>query len=83
MGMGQVGVLPAIAKLLRDMIASTSLGSMLYLSQSAQDAGQVLDSIAGGFAWAYLGMRSVLLATSAILLFRGVAEPEGVRRLVM
>jgi MFS family permease len=68
MGMTLVGLLPAVAKLIRSSVPERSLGKILGYSQSSQYAGQVLGPLIGGFIGGRLGMRWVFVVTSAILL---------------
>ncbi|WP_394777277.1 MFS transporter [Undibacterium sp.] len=68
MGMTLAGLLPAIAKVIRQTVPEAALGKVLGYSQSAQYAGQVLGPLAGGAVGGLIGMRSVLLVTSVLLL---------------
>ncbi len=68
MGMALAGLLPAVAKVLRQTVPDAALGKVLGYSQSAQYAGQVLGPLAGGAIGGLIGMRSVFLVTSALLL---------------
>jgi len=49
-------------------VPEQALGKVLGYSQSAQYAGQVLGPLAGGAIGGMVGMRSVFLLTSFILL---------------
>lgn len=68
MGMTLVGLLPAIAKLIRSTVPERSLGRILGCSQSARYGGQVIGPLAGGFIGGHFGMRYVFIVTSAVLL---------------
>jgi MFS family permease len=68
MGMALAGLLPSIAKVIRQSVPEQALGKILGYSQSAQYAGQVLGPLAGGALGGLVGMRSVFLVTSGILL---------------
>lgn len=68
MGMTLAGLLPAIAKLVRQTVAEHESGKMLGYLQSAQYAGQVVGPLIGGQIGVHVGMRSVFFVTSALLL---------------
>ncbi len=68
MGMTLAGLLPAIAKLVRQAVAENASGKMLGYLQSAQFAGQVIGPLIGGQIGVHVGMRSVFFVTSALLL---------------
>jgi len=68
MGMALAGLLPSVAKVIRRSVPEQALGKVLGYSQSAQYAGQVLGPLAGGAIGGMVGMRSVFLLTSFILL---------------
>ena len=50
---------------------------MLGYSQSAQFAGQVIGPLMGGFLGAHVGIRSVFLATSALMAVRRRSDVDG------
>ncbi|WP_042880595.1 MFS transporter [Cupriavidus necator] len=68
MGMTLAGLLPAIAKLVRQAVAEHESGKMLGYLQSAQYAGQVVGPLIGAQIGVHVGMRSVFFVTSALLL---------------
>jgi DHA1 family multidrug resistance protein-like MFS transporter len=72
MGMALAGLLPAIAKVIRQALPEHALGKMLGYLQSSQYAGQVLGPLMGGALGGLVGMRSVFFLTSGLLL-AGVA----------
>ena len=68
MGAALAGLLPSIAKVIRQSVPEQALGKTLGYSQSAQYAGQVLGPLAGGALGGLVGMRSVFILTSGMLL---------------
>ena len=68
MGLSLAGLLPAITSLIRHNVPDRIAGQMLGYSQSAQFAGQVAGPLMGGFLGAHVGVRSVFLVTSALML---------------
>jgi len=68
MGMTLAGLLPAIAKLVRQAAHERESGKMLGYLQSAQYAGQVVGPLIGGQIGVHVGMRSVFFVTSLLLL---------------
>jgi MFS family permease len=68
MGMALAGLLPAVAKVIRQSVPETVLGKILGYSQSSQYAGQVLGPLLGGALGGLAGMRSVFFLTSGMLL---------------
>ncbi|WP_326532768.1 MFS transporter [Pseudorhodoferax sp.] len=68
MGMAIAGLLPAIAKLVRQTVDERRLGRTLGSLQSAQFSGQVLGPLAGGAIGAHLGLAQVFYFTGALLL---------------
>jgi MFS family permease len=72
MGCALGGLLPCIAKGLRQSVPADRTGRMLGLSISAQYAGQVVGPLAGGWFAGIGGIPMVLWGTSA-LLFLGAA----------
>ena len=68
MGMALAGLLPSIAKVIRQSVPEKALGKVLGYSQSSQYAGQVLGPLLGGALGGTAGMRSVFFLTSALLL---------------
>ena len=67
MGLALAGLLPAITTLIRYNVPDQVAGQMLGYSQSAQFTGQVIGPLMGGFLGGHIGMRSVFLATSALM----------------
>jgi MFS family permease len=68
MGMTLAGLLPAIAKLVRQAVREHESGKMLGYLQSAQYAGQVTGPLIGGAIGVHFGMRYVFFVTGALLL---------------
>jgi MFS family permease len=68
MGTALAGLLPSIAKVIRQTVPERALGKVLGYSQSSQYAGQVLGPLAGGALGGLVGMRSVFILTSGMLL---------------
>ncbi len=68
MGLSLAGLLPAITTLIRHNVPDDIAGQMLGYSQSAQFTGQVAGPLMGGFLGAHVGIRSVFLVTSALML---------------
>lgn len=68
MGMTLAGLLPSIAKLVRQTVDERSSGKMLGYLQSAQYAGQVVGPLLGAAIGVHFGMRYVFFATSALLI---------------
>lgn len=68
MGMTLAGLLPSIAKLVRQAVREHESGKMLGYLQSAQYAGQVIGPLIGGAVGVHFGMRYVFFVTGALLL---------------
>nr|WP_116121706.1 MFS transporter [Paraburkholderia sp. BL6669N2] len=68
MGLALAGLLPSITSVIRHNVPDRSAGYILGYATSANYAGQVAGPLAGGFAGAHLGMPSVFLITSALML---------------
>jgi len=68
MGMTIAGLLPSIAKLVRQTTADGHSGKALGYLQSAQFSGQVIGPLIGGQVGAHIGLGSVFYVTSALLL---------------
>ena len=68
MGMTLAGLLPAIAKLVRQAVHERHSGKMLGYLQSSQYAGQVIGPLIGGAIGVHLGLRYVFFVTGALLL---------------
>ncbi len=68
MGMALAGLLPSIAKVIRQGVPEKALGKVLGYSQSSQYAGQVLGPLLGGALGGTVGMRSVFFLTCVLLL---------------
>jgi MFS family permease len=67
MGMTIAGLLPAIAKLIRQSVEEHSTGKILGYLQSAQFSGQVIGPLIGGQIGAHFGLHHVFLVTGALL----------------
>jgi DHA1 family multidrug resistance protein-like MFS transporter len=67
MGMTLAGLLPAIAKLIRQSVAEHNSGKILGYLQSAQFSGQVIGPLIGGQIGAHFGLHQVFLVTGALL----------------
>lgn len=67
MGMTIAGLLPAIAKLIRQSVDERESGKMLGYLQSAQFAGQVVGPLIGGMIGVHIGLPAVFFVTGAIL----------------
>ncbi|WP_367185321.1 MFS transporter [Rugamonas sp.] len=68
MGMALAGLLPSVAKVIRQSVPEKALGRMLGYAQSSQYAGQVLGPLLGGALGGLVGMRAVFFLTSVLLL---------------
>lgn len=68
MGLALGGLLPCIAAMIRHNVPDHSVGMALGYSLSSQFAGQVAGPLAGGFIGGQMGMRTVFLATSLLML---------------
>lgn len=67
MGMTIAGLLPAIAKLIRQSVEDHDSGRILGYLQSAQFSGQVIGPLIGGQIGAHFGLHHVFLVTAALL----------------
>ncbi|QNU45514.1 MFS transporter [Mixta calida] len=67
MGVALGGLLPCIASLIRHHAPAGQTGKALGFSTSAQYVGQVSGPLFGGFVGGAFGMRSVFLATCAVM----------------
>ncbi|MNQ54915.1 drug efflux system protein MdtG [compost metagenome] len=67
MGMTIAGLLPAIAKLIRQSVEDHNTGKILGYLQSAQFSGQVIGPLIGGQIGAHFGLHHVFLVTGALL----------------
>ena len=74
LGAALAGLLPSIAKQIRQSVPESALGKVLGYSQSSQYAGQVLGPLAGGAMGGLVGMRSVFFLTSGMLLWGAAAN---------
>jgi MFS family permease len=74
MGMTLAGLLPSIAKLVRQAVHEQESGKMLGYLQSAQYAGQVTGPLIGGAVGVHFGMRYVFFVTGALLLACAVLD---------
>lgn len=80
LGTALAGLLPAIAKQVRQSVPENALGNVLGYLQSAQYAGQVLGPLAGGAIGGFIGMRAVFFVTGALLLAGAAANLWARRR---
>jgi DHA1 family multidrug resistance protein-like MFS transporter len=67
MGMSIAGLLPSIAKLVRQLVDERDLGTMLGYLQSAQFTGQVVGPLLGGQIGVAFGFGDVFFATAGLL----------------
>ncbi|MGY2222366.1 MFS transporter [Pseudomonas gingeri] len=67
MGMTLAGLLPSIAKLVRQSVDERESGKMLGYLQSAQFTGQVVGPLLGGQVGAHIGLHAVFFVTGALL----------------
>jgi DHA1 family multidrug resistance protein-like MFS transporter len=67
MGMAIAGLLPAIAKLVRQLVDERHSGKTLGYLQSAQFTGQVLGPLVGGQIGARIGLHDVFFVTGSLL----------------
>ncbi|MCC8404638.1 MFS transporter [Paraburkholderia sp. MMS20-SJTN17] len=68
MGMTLAGLLPSIAKLVRQAVHERESGKMLGYLQSSQYVGQVIGPLIGGAIGVHLGLRYVFFGTGALLI---------------
>ncbi|NPT55385.1 MFS transporter [Paraburkholderia elongata] len=68
MGMTLAGLLPSIAKLVRQAVSEHESGTMLGYLQSAQFAGQVIGPLIGGVIGVHLGLHAVFFVTGSLLI---------------
>ena len=68
MGMTIAGLLPAIAKLVRQSVDESHLGKTLGYLQSFQSAGLVFGPLVGGQIGVWLGLHDVFFVTGALLI---------------
>jgi MFS family permease len=68
MGIALGGLLPCVASVIRHNVPAAVAGGMLGYSTSAQYVGQVVGPVTGGFIGGHFGMRSVFLATAAVMM---------------
>jgi DHA1 family multidrug resistance protein-like MFS transporter len=68
MGMTIAGLLPSIAKLIRQSVDEAKSGKTLGWLQSAQFSGQVIGPLLGGLIGVHAGMRAVFFATGFLLI---------------
>jgi DHA1 family multidrug resistance protein-like MFS transporter len=67
MGMTVAGLLPSIAKLVRQSVDESQSGTTLGYLQSAQFSGQVVGPLIGGQIGAHIGLQPVFFVTGALL----------------
>lgn len=80
MGMALAGLLPSVAKVIRQSVPEQALGRMLGFAQSSQYAGQVLGPLLGGALGGLVGMRSVFFLTSGLLLAGAMLNWRALRK---
>ncbi|OZI20204.1 MFS transporter [Bordetella genomosp. 9] len=68
MGATLAGLLPSVAKLIRQSVSEGESGSALGYLQSAQFSGQVIGPLLGGAIGVHMGLPHVFFVTSALLL---------------
>ena len=68
MGMSIAGLLPSIAKLIRQSVGEAHTGKMLGYLTSAQFAGQVVGPILGGIVGVHAGLHAVFFMTGFLLI---------------
>ncbi|ARP83386.1 MFS transporter [Bordetella genomosp. 8] len=68
MGATLAGLLPSVAKLIRQSVNEGDSGSALGYLQSAQFSGQVIGPLLGGAIGVHMGLPHVFFVTSALLL---------------
>jgi len=75
MGMAIAGLLPSIAKLVRNAVNDTNAGKILGWLQSSQFAGQVVGPLLGSLIGVHVGLRAVFVATGVLLIaFAGITR---------
>jgi len=79
MGMALAGLLPSVAKVIRQSVPEQALGRMLGYAQSSQYAGQVLGPLLGGALGGMVGMRAVFFLTSVLLLVGAILNWRALR----
>nr|WP_217424618.1 MFS transporter [Nitrogeniibacter mangrovi] len=67
MGMTIAGLLPSVAKLVRELVSERNSGKTLGYLQSAKFTGQVVGPLLGGQIGAHAGLPSVFFVTSGLL----------------
>ncbi|MFM0033370.1 MFS transporter [Paraburkholderia strydomiana] len=67
MGMTIAGLLPSIAKLVRQSVDESQSGTTLGYLQSAQFSGQVVGPLIGGQIGAHIGLQPVFFVTALLL----------------
>jgi MFS family permease len=67
MGMTIAGLLPSIAKLVRQSVDESQSGTTLGYLQSAQFTGQVVGPLIGGQIGAHIGLPPVFFVTAFLL----------------
>jgi DHA1 family multidrug resistance protein-like MFS transporter len=74
MGMTLAGLLPSIAKLIRQSVDERRTGTTLGYLQSAQFSGQVVGPLLGAQVGAHVGLSHVFFVTGALLLMCAVVD---------
>jgi MFS family permease len=69
MGMTIAGLLPSIAKPVRQSVDESYSGTTLGYLQSAQFTGQVVGPLIGGQIGAHMGLQPVFFVTATLLVF--------------
>lgn len=80
MGLALGGLLPCMAAVIRHNVPEQAVGLVLGYSISSQYAGQFTGPLLGGFFGGHLGMRSVFLATSVLLIVGALYSWRALRR---
>ncbi|HTJ95820.1 MAG TPA: MFS transporter [Pararobbsia sp.] len=80
MGMTLAGLLPSIAKLVRQAVAEHNSGKTLGYLQSAQFSGQVIGPLIGGQIGAHVGLHAVFFVTSTLLVLCAVLNRFALKR---
>lgn len=80
MGMTLAGLLPSIAKLVKQSSDDSESGKMLGYLQSAQFSGQVIGPLIGGVIGVHLGLHSVFFVTGGLLVVCAVLSQWARRR---
>ncbi|NIE63109.1 multidrug efflux MFS transporter [Burkholderia sp. Ax-1719] len=80
MGLSLAGLMPSITSVIRHNVPDNEAGYILGYATSAQYLGQVIGPLFGGYVGGQLGMRSVFLITSLIMLAGAIFTAKAFRR---